>query len=68
MVIKFILTFQASISQKMISNLNILPSFLLILYLVYINKYYLQVYLDDLSEKIANKGVTDDLEDIFVEA
>ena len=68
MVIKFILTFQASISQKMISNLNILPSFLLILYLVYINKYYLQVYLDDLSEKIENKGVTDDLEDIFVEA
>ena len=68
MVIKFILTFQASISQKMISNLNILPSFLLILYLAYINKYCLQVYLDDLYEKIANKGVADDLEDIFVEA
>ena len=50
----------------MIWNVNLLQSFLFFSLHVYENKYYLQVYLDNCAYKIANKQMTDYIdENIF---
>ena len=54
-------------SQKMIQNVNLLLSFLLILYLYTTNKYSFQVYLDNCTNKIVNKQMKDYLYENLLE-
>ena len=49
-------------------NVNLLQSFLLIFFLVYESKYYLQVYLDNCVYKIVNTQMIDYLGDNLLES
>ena len=51
--------------QKMIETVNLLQSFDSLL--VYENKYYLEIYLDNCAYKIANKQMSDHLDDNLFE-
>ena len=58
MAIKFTLTFVVQICQKVILN-EILYSHFSDSLLIYENKYYLQVYLDNCAYKIVDKPMMD---------
>ena len=49
----------------MIETVNLLQSFDSLF--VYENKYYLQIYLDNCADKIANKQMADHLDDNLLE-